>query len=110
MLLISTTRVDVERPDEYGDDDPYEAQTWQPVVDNLAASIGSPTGRDQQVGGGKEVVDAVMHTDARVVLAHGDRVTEPASGERWVVTWVQRRRGFGLDHQRAGLRRVDGGG
>lgn len=108
--MLWTTRVDVERPDAYGDDDPYEAQTWRPVVENLAAHIGSPSGRDQQVGGGKEVVDAVLHTSPLVTLAHGDRVTEPVSGECWVVSWVQRRRGFGLDHQRAGLRRVDGGG
>ncbi|QQS25154.1 MAG: hypothetical protein IPM43_01820 [Actinomycetota bacterium] len=107
-MLLWTTRVDVERPDPGGDDDPYEAQTWSQVVSNCATHIGSPSGRDLQVGGGKEVVDAVLHAPVDVMFAHGDRVTEPASGETWTATWVQRRRGFGLDHQRVGLRRVDG--
>lgn len=108
--MLWTTRVDVERPDSYGDDDPYEAQSWEELATNVAAHIGSPSGRDQQVGGGKETIDAVLHAPAALLLAHGDRVTEPASGETWVVSWVQRRRGVGLDHQRAGMRRVDGGG
>lgn len=105
--MLWTTRVTVDRPD--GDIDPYEAQSWDQVATNVDAHIGSPSGRDQHVGGGKEVVDAILHTPTTPPLAYGDRVTEPVSGQTWVVAWVQRRRGVGLDHQRAALRRVNGG-
>ena len=85
--------------------EPYEAETWPVVSSGTRAVIGAPTGREGRASGSAETIDAVLNADP-VQVTHGQRVLDERTGESWDVVWVQDRRGLGLDHVRAGLRRV----
>ena len=50
----------------------------------------------------------VLHVNPGVAVTRLDRVTDLTLGEVYDVLWVTTRIGFGLDHTRAGLRRVVG--
>ena len=101
-LPVATTTVTVLT---HAQADPYEAESWLPVSSGTRAVIGAPSGREGRASGSAETVDAVLHADP-VELDHGQRVEDERTGDVWDVVWVQDRRGLGLDHVRAGLRRV----
>lgn len=103
MNPLPTTTVTVTRP--AGTGDPTEAPAVSTVAAGVAATIGSPSGREQLAGGAREVVDAVLVTDA-AALTKDDLVADDVTGDTWQVVWTRRRVGFGLDHWKAGLRRV----
>lgn len=101
-IPTSTTTVAVLTPAQA---EPYEAAAWATTSTGTRAVIGAPSGREGMATGSAEVVDAVMVADP-VAVAHGQRVLDEGTGETWEVAWVRARTGLGLDHTRAGLRRV----
>lgn len=106
MLILATTTITVI---EQGDDgDPYETGTSTTLATGVPACIGSPQGDETRLGGEREQVDAVVNLDITPALGRSCVVVDELTGERWSVTWVRRRSGLGLDHQRAGLRAVKG--
>lgn len=105
MIPVNTTTVAVRRASE---PEPGEGRTFATTATGVRAVIGSPSGRDQlQAGGGREVVDAVLNCDP-ISAAHTDQVVDEATSETWEIVWLEQRRGLGLDHTRAGLKRVAG--
>lgn len=109
MLPLLTTRtVLVEIPTSL-DGDPTDGAvtSWQTVISGLPCHISGPSGRE--VGTGSQQIDAVLLGPRDTQIARSNRVTDPATGEVWMVLWVEQRTGLGLDHQKAGLRRINGG-
>ena len=102
MIPGATTTVTVSSPSAA---EPYEAVTWTTTVAGVRAVIGRPTGREATATGAAEVIDAMLTCDP-VTLTHGQQVTDDATGVVYAVEWVMARRGLGLDHTTAGLRRV----
>ena len=98
----ATTTITVSSPDAA---EPYEPVTHTPVVWGVRAVIGRPTGREAVATGAAEVIDAMLTCDL-VALTHGQQVTDDVTGVVYAVEWVMARRGLGLDHTTAGLRRV----
>jgi len=89
-----------------------EAEPGEGRVRSLRATVpghvSSPTGTEAQApGGGGETVDAVILCNPVDGMAHTDQC-ETAEGDVYEVVWVRRRVGLGLDHMRAGVRRVTG--
>lgn len=107
MIPLATTTITVRQPDVTTD--PYEQATSTLVVAGQPAHIGQPTGAERQAGGQQEHVDAVLLCNPIAGLDHTCLITDDHTAETWQVTWVRRRRGFGLDHMRAGLVAVSGG-
>lgn len=104
-VALSTTTIAVLSGAEL---EPGEGRTFTTTATGVAATIGSPSGRDQLLaGGGREVVDAVLNCDP-ITAEHTDRIEDLGTGEVWEIVWVQNRPGLGLDHTRAGLKRVSG--
>lgn len=109
MLPLTTTTVTVTRPANPGGD--YEDDDGEPtlVATGVAVAITSPTGADSVVGGQQERVDAVLTAPTCPALQHLDTLVDECAGETYRIAWVRRRRGFGFDHQAAGLVAVKGG-
>lgn len=106
MIPLATTTVTVTA---HAEPEPGAGITTSTRASGVRAVIGSPSGTDVPgPGQGAERVDAVLNCDTVTGLAHTDRVTDDATGEVYEVRWVNRRRGLGLDHHRAGLVRVTG--
>jgi hypothetical protein len=106
-VLIVTTTVTLTRP--AADGDPYEAPTLTTTAAGVPAHISSPSGDDLKVGGDKEVITAVAYLPAGTDVVRTDRITDDNQGTAWEVSWLQARRGLGLDHVQVGLRVVSGG-
>lgn len=93
-LPLFTTTITVERP---GSGDAMDAPDYDTIESGVRAVIGSPSGVESVASGSSEQVTARLDCDV-CDLAHGDRVTDDATGETWQVSWVRRRYGLGLDH------------
>lgn len=109
MIPLSTTTITVWRTTEDPLVDPYDANS-QPdasVATGVRAQISSPTGRERNIGGTQEIVEFSLSCDP-VDLLNTDQVEDETTHEMYQVVWVAQRRGFGLDHTRAGLRKVVG--
>lgn len=103
MITLATTTVTHQAASE---PEPGEGRTFTDTATGVPATIGSPSGADRLApGGGSEVIDAVLNCDP-IDAGHRDRILDENTGEVWEVVWVQNRRGLGLDHTRAGLKRV----
>lgn len=102
MIPLATTTVIVQRRTDTAE--PYEAETWADLA-TVAGHLSNPTGTEQTRGGSQEVVDAVLLADT-VDLRHTDRIIDTTG--TYEVLWVQPRQGLGLDHVKAGLRRIRG--
>ena len=105
--LIPTTSVTIARPS--GDGDPYEAARTAQVARGVRAHVSGLSPSSQRTGGAQQVVDATLFLDVAVPLRKMDRVTDEVTGETYTVTWAVLKIGLGLDYQKAGLVRVDGG-
>lgn len=105
-LPLATTTVQIIETTSSGD--PYEAGSPSLVEAAAPAVIGSPSGRDRAVGGEQAIIDAAASVDSDKVT-HTSQLVDNVTGDRWAVVWAMRRPGLGVDHQRVGLRRVDGG-
>lgn len=105
MIPAATTTVTWKAASE---PEPGEGRTFSTRASGVRAVISSPNGRAQgQAGGGREVIDAVLNCDP-VSGEHTDLVVDDTTGETWEVVWVEQRKGLGVDHTRAGLKRVAG--
>lgn len=102
MLPLATTTITVLRSNQDGTRDAVDGVTFSTLVSGVRAVIGSDSGRETNVGGSSESVDARLDCDP-CDLRHGDRITDETTGETWGVSWVRRRIGYGLDHMAAGL-------
>lgn len=105
MILATTTVTLAEVP---ADVDPYDAVDPTEVATKLPAHISSPVGIETLLGGNRDSIDARLHLDPTPALNTRHTVTDDVTGDAYRVVWVQRRTGLGLDHQIAGLRRVEG--
>lgn len=106
-LPITTTTVTVER--RVGTADKWEPETPAVIYTAIPATIGPVTASDVQTSGGdQQAVDAVLHTNLQHVVGRLDTVTDLLTGDVYEVAWAYSRRGLGLDHWRAGLKRTDG--
>ena len=74
-------------------------------VAGVSAHISAPRGRGST---SRSEVDAQLLIDATPVIVPATVVVDEGTGAEWVVRWVDRRQGLGLDHQTAGLVRVGG--
>ncbi len=106
MLPIATTTITIVDVDGTGD--PYEPATPTTLATGVPAHFSAPNGADMAIGGDKETVTAVLLCDRMPTLEHHHRVVDDATGDEYAVVWALPRRGFGLDHQRAGVRLVKG--
>ena len=104
MNPLPTTTITLRRP-AGADDDPTEAPTVSTVATGHPATIGSPSGSEVVNSGERELVDAVLVV-ADLAVGRLDLVDDDETGDTWQVVWSRQRRGLGLDHVRAGLRRV----
>jgi hypothetical protein len=105
MMLLATTTVTLRPP--VVDADPYEVNPAPLGSDiaGVAAHIGSPSGRGST---SRSQVDAQLLIGSTPVITPATVVIDEATNVEWLVSWVDRRRGLGLDHQTAGLIRVGG--
>lgn len=103
MIPLATTTITVRTVDDAGAD-PTDAPTVSTRASGAPAHIGSPNGNDQVLAGEQETVDAALQTDTQV--GRLDLIDDETTGETWAVVWARFRTGLGLDHWRAGLRRV----
>lgn len=103
MMPFATTTVTIDRPDDATDR--YETATLTTIA-TVRGNVTRPTGSDRHIGGQQEIVDAVLFVDQGTDIAYGDQVTDGDS--IYTVVWATARAGFGLDHIKAGLRRVTG--
>jgi hypothetical protein len=107
-LPFTTTTVNIETRTT-SDGDRWETPTWMPVQSAVPATVSSPSPSDRSTSqGDQEQIDMVLHVNPGVAVTRLDRVTDLTLGEVYDVLWVTTRIGFGLDHTRAGLRRVVG--
>lgn len=105
MIPLATTTVSIS---ESGGGDPYETSTLTVVASGISAHISAPTGREGLQGGSQETIDAVLLCDPTTLLTHTCVITDESDSDTYSVAWVRRRRGLGLDHMIAGLRRTSG--
>lgn len=108
MLPLLTTRSVLVEIQATLDGDPSDSRAlpWHTVVSGLPCHISAPSGRE--VGTGSQRIDAVLLGPRDTQIQRSSRVTDPDTGEVWMVLWVEQRTGLGLDHQKAGLRRING--
>jgi hypothetical protein len=106
MIALTTTTVTVYRAAEA---EPGEGRTFSVVSSRVDATITSPSGRDKlQAGGGSSVVDMVLNCDLLTDVEHTDRIVDDNTNQTFEIVWLEPRLGLGLDHTRAGLKRVEG--
>lgn len=104
-MLIATTKATIERP-MLTDGDPYEADYLETVATDLPAHLSAPSGRDQDVGGDKEIIDAVVYLPAGTDVGRYDQIIIGA--ERYAAVWAMGRSGLGMSYTIAGVRVVHG--
>jgi hypothetical protein len=106
MIPVHTTIVEIERrsyPDADASDYTVTA-VWSGIPAHLSAPSQSGSNRL-----GKEVVEYVLlHHVACGALTNGDLVTDTATGQVWFVLGGEIRRGLGLGHGVARVRRAEG--
>lgn len=105
-VLIPTTTGSILRP---GDGDPYETDTPTVAASGIACHLSSPSGREVDRGGQLERIDTVLLAPVDTDLRHTDLFRDDADGTTYRVSWVEKRRGLGLNHTKAGLARWSGG-
>jgi hypothetical protein len=125
MLPLPTTTVTLRGPTF--DVDPYEVGASTPNVAELGDDvglydddlsiygadgvsgvpphIGTPPGRGST---SRSEVDAQLYLDVTPAIVPATIVVDETTEVEWVVRWVDRRQGLGLDHQTAGLVRIGG--
>lgn len=103
-LPITTRTVTLEAPVTVDDDPLGTPDSWVVVAANVRAHISGSSG--SRTGSGREQVDATLYLDAGTPCTLYCRVTDHATGNLYAVQWVQDVVGVGLDHRKAGLRRV----
>lgn len=106
MLAPTTTTGSILRP---ASGDPYEEVATPVVATGLAAHLSDPSGSEVDRGGQLERIDTVLLTQPDIDLRHTDLWRDDPTGQLYRVSWVQQRRGLGLDHTKAGLARYTGG-
>lgn len=110
MLPIITTTITIKRPSVGGDVDPWvsaDDATDTTQATGIGAHISAPSGFERAVGGAQE--DVTFRLNAEVCdLSHTDRVYDEYTGITYEVVWAEIRRGLGLDHTVAELRKVVG--
>ena len=104
MIPVQTTTVDVLTP---AVDEPYETGSYSTVHSRVPAHVGSPSGTDVVANAGQAEITHTLNC-APVVFGQNDRVVDNTTGYLFDVIWSDVRRGLGLDHTRAGLRRIEG--
>ena len=112
VIPLSTTLISVHRavgdPPESEERDPYDTAAATEVVHSgVRAVISSPSGRERNVGGAQEVVEFSLSCDP-IELRNTDQVEDLQTETLYEVVWSVLRGGFGLEHTRAGLRKVTG--
>lgn len=104
MLPVATTTVTLK--DRTVTDDPWdEAATESTAARSVPAHLSSPSGREIQRTGSQQVLDKVLTCEV-VDLTHVQQVIDDSTGQPYEVVWVDQRKGLGLDHTVAGLRRA----
>lgn len=107
-LTVASTTITVMRLPDDPDRDPYdEPPAAEEAYTSVRAHIGSPTGREQAVGGQQSVTDLRLVCDP-IDLRHTDQVVDDTTGETFDVVWVKQRTGLGMDHTSAFLKHVEG--
>lgn len=104
--LLTTTTGTILRPD---DGDPYETADETVVASGIASHLSAPSGREADRGGQLTSIDTVLLAPPGTDLRHTDLWRDDNTEQVYRVSWVEVRRGLGLDHLKAGLRRFDGG-
>lgn len=104
-VLIPTTTGSILDP---GDGDPYETAEPSVVATGIDAHLSSPTGTEVTRGGQLERIDTVLLAPPGIGLQHTHLWRDDATGETYRVSWVEVRRGLGLEHTKAGLARYQG--
>jgi hypothetical protein len=103
VIPLATTTVRIE---SLGGD-PYETKTATTLASGVRAHLSSPSGIERLAGGSQEVLDKRLNCDP-TTFDKDDRVTDEGTGVVYEVAWVDQRKGLGLDHTVAGLRKVTG--
>lgn len=104
-LPFTTTTVTIES-DASAAADGLDAPSWVTKRADEPARVSGPSGASERIG--QERVDAVLFVNPGTDLALTDRVTDQLTGHIYRVLYVQEVVGFGLDHTKAGLRRITG--
>lgn len=108
MITLATTTVTITRvvadPTRDGYDTPPAATT---IVSGVRATLYSPGSQTALVGGEQVTYDTDLAVDP-CGIAVDDVVTDDATGVSYRVLAVIDRAGFGLDHIKSHLRRVEG--
>lgn len=102
-IPVATTTITVKHPAGTA----FERQPATVGDRAVRAHIGQPSGSEQRQGGSRGQVDKVLVADP-CTISNLDLVVDDADGTTWQVVWVNRARGLGLDHVKAGLVRVVG--
>lgn len=105
-VLIPTTTGTILDP---GTGDPYETADPTVVTAGIAAHLSAPSGSEVDRGGQLERIDTVLLAPAGIGLDHTHLFRDDGTGQTYRVSWVEERRGLGLDHTKAGLARYQGG-
>jgi hypothetical protein len=104
VIPVATTTIDIYTPDA---DEPYEPDTYSVLYSTVPAHIGSPSGADVVANAGQATITHVLNC-AVTVIGQNDRVVDTRTDVVYEVVWSDVRYGLGLDHTRAGLRRIEG--
>ncbi len=105
-IPLSTTTINVYRPDASADD--YENDSGVTLVHSeIRAQLSSPKGRGREVEGQIEVIDKELECDP-IDLKHLDVIRDNVTGNWYSTVWVDQRVGLGLDHTTGGLKRTTG--
>jgi hypothetical protein len=108
MLPLTTTTITVQRLESGVD--PYDNHdtTWSTVTTRQPATITSPSGFSQLVGGHQQTVSATLYTDTDVDLRYEDRIIDETTNVTWQVKWVAVRYELGFGHLKAGIEHTAG--
>lgn len=99
---------DVDGDTEPEDGWPDTERVYSPVATDVRAVISAPGGTYIQAGSLQEDMGLALACDPCGLL-HTDRVLDERTGITYLVKWAYHSAGFGLAHDRAGLRLVSGG-
>lgn len=109
-LPLSTTTIAVKRTAAGSDTDPYvvsDNTSDTTVATGIAAHISAPSGFERVAGSGQEAVEFRLACET-AAIGNNDRIIDLETNEIYEVIWAENRRGLGLDHTVAGLRKVTG--
>lgn len=117
MIPLSTTTIEVRRPDRPTTEDPYGEGYDAPgdrdddvptVVSGVRAVISPATARGSDSGGQSELVEFVLKADP-CDISYLDIVEDEVTGDVYDVEWAHSQPGVaGLAHVTAGLRTTKG--